>query len=153
MKVSVTQLCPTLCDTMDCSPTGSSVHRILQARILEWVAVPFSSESPLSIRWPKCWSFSLSPSSEYSGLIFFRIDWLDLLAIQGTLKSLLQHHSSKASILWCSAFLWSNFHIHTWPLGKPQPWLHGSLSPKWCICFLKCSLGLSQLFFRGASVF
>ena len=66
----------------------------------------FSSESVLHIRWPKYWSFSISisPSNEYSGLIFFRIDWLDLLAVQGTLKSLLQHHSSKASILWCSAF-------------------------------------------------
>ena len=66
----------------------------------------FSSESALHIRWPKYWSFSfnLSPSNEYSGLISFRMDWLDLLAVQGTLKSLLQHHSSKASILWCSAF-------------------------------------------------
>ena len=65
----------------------------------------FSSDSVLCIRWPKYWSFSfsISPSSEYSGLIFFRIDWLDILAVQGTLKSLLQHHSSKASILQCSA--------------------------------------------------
>ena len=63
----------------------------------------FSNESPLRIRWPKYWSFSssISPSSEYSGLISFRMDWLDLLAVQGTLKSLLQHHSSKASILRC----------------------------------------------------
>ena len=66
----------------------------------------FSNESVLSIRWPKYWSFSfkISPSNEYSGLIYFRIDWLDLLEVQGTLKSLLQHHSSKASILWHSAF-------------------------------------------------
>ena len=66
----------------------------------------FSSESVLCIRWPKYWSFScsISPSNERSGLISFRMDWLDLLAVQGTLKSLLQHHSSKASILWCSAF-------------------------------------------------
>ena len=66
----------------------------------------FSNESVLHIRWPKYWSFtfSVSPSSEYSGLISFRMDWLDLLAVQGTLKSLLQHHSSKASILRCSAF-------------------------------------------------
>ena len=66
----------------------------------------FSSESALHIRRPKYWSFSLSisPSNEYSGLISFRMDWLDLLALQGTLKSLLQHHNSKASILWCSAF-------------------------------------------------
>ena len=66
----------------------------------------FSKESLLRIRWPKYWSFSfsISPSNEYSGLISFRIDWLDLHALQGTLKSLLQHHSPKASILWCSAF-------------------------------------------------
>ena len=67
----------------------------------------FSNESVLRIRWPKCWSFSfsISPSCEYSGLIFFRMDWFHLLAVQGTLKSLLQQHSSKASILWRSAFL------------------------------------------------
>ena len=66
----------------------------------------FSCDSVLCIRWPKYWSFSfsISPSNEYSGLISFRMDWLDLLAVQGTLKSLLQHHSSKAPILWCSAF-------------------------------------------------
>ena len=66
----------------------------------------FSNELALRIRWPKCWSFSFSirPSNEYPGLISFRIDWLDLLAVQGTLKSLLQHHSSKAAILQCSAF-------------------------------------------------
>ena len=64
----------------------------------------FSNESLLCIRWPRYWSFSISPSNEYSGLISFRVDWLDLLAVQGTLKSLLQHHSSKSSILWCSAF-------------------------------------------------
>ena len=64
----------------------------------------FSNESVLHIRWPKYYSFSISPSNEYSGLISFRMDWLDLLAVQGTLKSLLQHHSSKASINQCSAF-------------------------------------------------
>ena len=66
----------------------------------------FSNESALHIGWPKYWSFSfsISPSNEYSGLISFRMDWLDLLAVQGTLKSLFQHHSSKASILWRSAF-------------------------------------------------
>ena len=66
----------------------------------------FSNESALRIRWPKYWSFSfnISPSSEHSGLISFRMDWLDLLAVQETLKSLLQHNSSKASILWCSTF-------------------------------------------------
>ena len=64
----------------------------------------FSSELAVRIRWPKYWSFSISPSNEYSGLISFRMGWVDLLAVQGTLKNLLQHHGSKASILWCSAF-------------------------------------------------
>ena len=72
----------------------------------------FSNESVLHIRWPKYWSFhfKISPSNEYAGLISFRVDWLDLLEVQGTLKSLLQHHSSKASILWCSAF----FMVQLW---------------------------------------
>ena len=64
----------------------------------------FSNESTLCMRWPKYWSFSIRPSNEHPELISFRMDWVDLLAVQGTLKSLLQHHSSKASILWCSAF-------------------------------------------------
>ena len=81
----------------------------------------FSKESVLGIRWPKYWSFSfsISPSNEYSGLISFRMDWFDLLAVQGTLKSLLQHHSSKTSILQRSAFFTSNSHIHTFLLEKP----------------------------------
>ena len=80
-------------------------HLLLLPSIFRIVRV-FSNESVLHIRWPKYWSFSfsISPSNEYSGLISFRIDWLDLLEVQGTLKSLLQHHSSKASILQCSAF-------------------------------------------------
>ena len=67
----------------------------------------FSNESVLCLRWPNYWSFNFNirPSNEHSGLIYIRIDWFDVLAVQGTLKSLLQHHSSKASILWCSAFL------------------------------------------------
>ena len=128
----ITQSCPTLWDPMDCSTPGFPVlHHLLEfAQIhVHWVSdaiqpshlifchpllLPsifpsirvFSNESVLRIRWQKYWnfSFSISPSNEYSGLISFRIDWLDLLAVQGTLKSLLQHHSSKASILWCSAF-------------------------------------------------
>ena len=82
----------------------------------------FSNESVLCIRWPKYWSFSfsISPSNENSGLISFRMDWLDLLAVQVTLKSLLQHHSSKASILWCSAFFIVQI-SHPWPLEKPKP--------------------------------
>ena len=81
----------------------------------------FSNESALRIRWPKYQSFSfiISPSNEYSGLISFRMDWLDLLVVQGTLKSLLQHHSSEASILQHSAFSQSNSHIHIWPMEKP----------------------------------
>ena len=80
-----------------------------------------SSESVLHIRWPKCWnfSFSISPSNEYSGQISLKIDWFDLLAVQGTLKSLLQHHSSKASILQRSAFFIVQLSHRTWPLGKP----------------------------------
>ena len=81
----------------------------------------FSNESTLRMKWPKYWSFSfsISPSNEHPGLVSFRMDWLDLLAVQGTLKSLLQHHSSKASILRAQLSLWSNSHIHTWPLEKP----------------------------------
>ena len=81
----------------------------------------FYNESVLHIRLPKKWSFSFSigPSSEYSGMISFRMDWLDLLAVQGTLKSLLQHHSSKTSILPRWAFFMVQVHIHTWLLGKP----------------------------------
>ena len=86
-------------------------HLILCRPLLLLPQIPpsirvFSNESTLPMRWPKYWSFSLSigPSNEHPGLISFRMDWLDLFAVQGTLKSLLQHHSSKASILWCSAF-------------------------------------------------
>ena len=88
-----------------------SSHLILCQPLLLLPLIPpsirvFSNESTLRMRWPKYWSFSfsISPSNEHPGLIFFRMDWLDLLAVQGTLKSLLQRHSSKASILWCSAF-------------------------------------------------
>ena len=128
---SVTHSCPTLCNPMDCSTPGLSVHHQLQefTKLMSIKSVMpsnhlllccpllllpsifpsirvFSSESVLRIRWPKYWSFSfsISPSNEYSGLISFRMDWLDLLAVQGTRKSLLQHHSSKASVLQCSAF-------------------------------------------------
>ena len=80
----------------------------------------FSNELALHIRRPKYWSFSfsISPSNEYSGLISFRIDWFDFLAVQGNLKSLLQHHSLKASIFSAQPSLWSNSHIHTWLLEK-----------------------------------
>ena len=128
---SVTQSCPILCDPMDCSMPGFPVHHQLPEpaqthvhRVGDAIQPSHALLSPsppafnlsqhqslfnelvLCIRWPKYWSFSfsISLSNEYSGPIAFRIDWLDLLAVQGTLKSLLQHHSSKASILQHSAF-------------------------------------------------
>ena len=96
-----------------------SSHLILCRPLLLLPSV-FSNESALHIRWPKYWSFTIniSPSNEHPGLISFRMDWLDLLAVQGTLKSLLQHHSSKAPILLCSAFFIVS-HNHTWLLEKP----------------------------------
>ena len=127
--ISVTQLCPTLCDPMNRSTPGLPVYHQLQEStqtMFTELVMPsnhlilchlllllpssfpsirvFSNESALCMRWPKYWSFSISPSNECPGLISFRIDWLDLLAVQGTFKSLLQHHSSKASILQSSAF-------------------------------------------------
>ena len=128
---SVVQSCPTLCDPMNCSMPGlqsitssrsslklmsiesvmPSSHLILCHSLLLLPPIPpsirvFSNKLTLHMRWPKFWSFSfsISPSNEHPELISFRIDWLDLLAVQGTLKSLLQHHSSKASILQHSAF-------------------------------------------------
>ena len=136
----VAQLCPALCDPMDCRTPGFPVHHqlpsslklmsidsvmssnhlnlchplLLLPSIIPSIWV-FSNESALRIRWPKYWSFSfnISPSNEHPGLISFRIDWLDLLAVQGTLKSLPQHHSSKASILQAQLSSQSNSHIHT----------------------------------------
>ena len=105
----------------------------------------FSNKSVLHIRRPKYWSFSfsISPSNKYSGLISFRMDWLDLLAVQGTLKSLLQHHSSKASILWCSAFFMIQLSHPYMTTGKTILWLHGPSSDKKCLCFLICCQGWS----------
>ena len=92
----------------------------------------FPSESVLHIKQSKYWSFSfsISPSNEYSGLISFRIDWFDLLAVQGTLKSLLQHHSSKASVLQCSVFFMVQLSHSYMTTGKTQLWLHRTLSAK-----------------------
>ena len=128
---SVAQSCPTLCDPMNRSIPGLPVHHQLPEftethvhqvsdtvqpshPLLLLPPVPpssrvFSSESTLRMRWPKYWSFSfsISPSKEHPGLISFRMDWLDLLAVQGTLKSLLQHHSSKASNSSALSFLYS----------------------------------------------
>ena len=128
---SVAQSCQTLCNPMNCSTPGLPVHHqprsprkpmsiesampsnhfilchplLLLPSIFPSIRV-FSNESALCIRWPKYWSFifNISPAKEHPRLISFRMDWLDLLAVQGTLKSLLQHHSSKASIFQCSAF-------------------------------------------------
>ena len=90
----------------------------------------FSIKLALCIRWPKYWrfSFSISPSSEYSGLISFRIDWLDLLAVQGTLKSLHQHHGSKASVLWCSAFFMVQLSHPYMTTGKSVQFSHSVVS-------------------------
>ena len=130
-NVLVTPSCLTLCDPMDCSipvhlsiTNSQSLLKLMSIKLVmpsnclilchPLLLLPsvfasirvFSSESVFHIRWPKYWSFSfnISPSSEYSALISFRVDWFDFLAVQGTLKSLLQHHNSKASILQCLAF-------------------------------------------------
>ena len=109
LHVGSIQFSLTLCGPMDCSTQGVPIHHQPRAYSsscpLHWWLV-FPNESVLCIRWPKYWSFSfsISPSNEYSGLISFRMVWLDLLAVQGTLKSFLQYHSSKTSILWHSAF-------------------------------------------------
>ena len=114
----------------------------------------FSSELALCIRWPKYWSFSfsVSPSNEYSGLISFRIDWFDHLAVQGTLKSFLQYHSSKASILQVVNLLYSSIltSVHDY-WKKSQLWLYRPLLAKQCLCFLICCLGLPLFSFQGAS--
>ena len=134
---SVAQPCLTLCNPLDCSTPGLPVHHqllelaqthaiksvmpsnhlifcrplLLLSSIFPSIRV-FSNESLLPIGWPKYWSFSFSISPSNSGLISFRMDWLDLLVVQGTLKSLLQHHSSKASFLWHSAFFTVQLYIH-----------------------------------------
>ena len=113
-SLSITNSCssPKLMPIASVMPSS---HLILCHPFLLLPSIPpsirvFSNESTLRMRWPKywCFSFSISPSKEHPGLISFRMDWLDLLAVQGTLKSLLQHHSSKASILQCSAFFTSS---------------------------------------------
>ena len=143
---SVAQSCPTLCDSMNCSTPGLPVHNQLPEftqthvhRVSDAIQPShprsspsppalnpssirvFSNESALRMRWPKYWSFSLSisPSKEHPGLVSFRTDWLDLLAVQGTFKSLLQHHSSKASTFGPQTSSQSNSHIHTRPQEKP----------------------------------
>ena len=137
---SVAQLCLTLSDPMNCSTPGLPVHPqlpeftetqsiesvmpsshlILRCPLLLLPPIPlsirvFSNESTLHMRWPKYWSFSFSiiPSKEHPGLISFRMDWMDLLAVQGTLKSLLQHHSSEHQLFGAQLSSESNSHIHT----------------------------------------
>ena len=127
--------CSNYCTIAHISHASKIMLKILQVRLQQYVNQELSNHltpchpllllplifpsirvfSNLQIRWPKYWSFSfsISPSNEYLGLISFRIDWLDLLAVQGTLKSLLQHHSSKASFFGTQLPLWSNSHIHT----------------------------------------
>ena len=102
----------------------------------------FSNKSILCIRWPKCWSFSISPFNEYSGPISFKIDWIDLLAFQGTLKNLLQHHSSKASILWHSAFYMVQLSHPYMTTGKTRVLTALTLLAKSYFCFLICCVGL-----------
>ena len=184
---SVAQLCLTLCDPMDCSTPGlpihpqlleliklmstesvmSSNHLILCHPLLFLLSTfpsirVFSKVSLLHIRWPKYWSFSfsISPSNDYSGLIFFRIDWFDLFAVQGTLKSLLQRRSSKASVLQCSTFFivqlshpymtsWKAIALTIWMfVNKVMSWLFNTLS-SFVIAFLPRSKCL--FYFHGFS--
>ena len=154
MKNSSVQLYLTLCDPMDCSTPGlpvhhqllefiqTHVHRVSDAIQLSHPLLSpspptfnlsqhqvFSNESALCIRWPMYWSFSfgISPSNEYSGLISFRMDWLDLLAIQGTIKSLLQHHSSEASVLRHSPLFIVQFSHPYMTTGKPTAFTRWTL--------------------------
>ena len=115
----------------------------------------FSNESFLCIRWPKYWSFSFSirSSNEYSVLFSFRIDWFDLLAIQRTLKSILQHHSSKTSILQCSALFMVQLSHPYMTTEKTVTLTRQTFATKQCFCFLIHCLGFSLLFFHGANVF
>ena len=168
---SVTQPCLTLCDPMDCSTPGLPIHHQLPGSLLKLMPIElvmpsnhlilchslllllsifpsirvFSNESALHIIWPKYWSFSfsLSPSNEYSALISFRMDWLDLLAVQGTLKSLFQHHSSKASILWCSAFFIVQLSYPYMTTGKTTPLTRQTFVDKVMSLLLICCLGWS----------
>ena len=165
----VAQSCPTLCNPMDRSTPGLPVHHQLleftQTHSTESVMASshlilchplllpsifpsirvFSNESALSIRWPKYWSFSfsISPSNENPGLISFRMDWLDLLAVQGTLKSLLQHHSSKALILRRSTFFIVQLSYPYITTGKTIALTIWTFVEKVSLCFLICCLGWS----------
>ena len=137
---------------MSIKPVRPSNHLILCHPLLLLPSIfpsirVFSNESVLHIRWPKYWSFNISLSNEFSGLIYFRMDWLDLLAVQGTLKSLLQHHSSKASILWYSAFFM---------VQPSHPYMKTAKAIALIIrTFVDkvMSLLLNMIFFQGARIF
>ena len=113
----------------------------------------FSNESALHIRWPKYWSFSINPSNEYLGLISFRMDWLDLLAVRGTLKSLLQHRSSKASILQCSAFFMVQPSYPYMTTGKTIALTRRTFVGKVRSLLFNMLSGLVIAFFQGTTVF
>ena len=167
---SVTQLCPTVFNPMDCSTPGFSItnsqsllklisiesvmssnHLILCCPLLLLPSIfpsirVFSNESVLHIRWPKFWSFrfSISPSNEYSGLISFRMKWFDLLAVQGTLKSFLQHHSSKASVFqWSAFFIVQLSYLYTTTGKTIALTIQTFVSKVMSLFFLICCLGLS----------
>ena len=172
---SVTESCPTLCGPMDCSmpsfPVLTNSRSLLKLMSIDLVmpsnhlilwhplllypqslsASVFSNEYTIHIRWQKYWSFSIRPSNEYSGLISFRIDWLDLLTVQGTLKSLLRHHSSKASILWYSAsFMVQVSHLYITP-GKTITLLWTFVGSLMSMLSNMLS-GFVIVFFQGASL-
>ena len=171
---SVTQSCPTLCDPMNRSTPGLPVHRQLPEFTQTHIHLvsdaiqpshPLSFPSPLApnpsqhqslfqwvalhIRWPKYWSFSFSPSSECSGMISFRMDWFDLLIVQGTLKNILQHNL-KASILWCSAFFVVQSSHQYMTAGKNHSFGYMVFCQQSDV--IHC-LHLSQPSFQGASIF
>ena len=149
---------PELPKLMSMESVMPSSHLILCHPLLLLPPIPpsvtvFSNESVLRIRWPKYWSFSISRSNEYSGLISLRMDWFDLHAVQGTLTSLLQHHSSKASILWCSALFMVQLSHPCMITGKTVALTRWTFVDKvMSLLFNKLSR-LAQRFFQGASVF
>ena len=149
--------CPNSC------PLSQWCHPTISSSVTSFSSCPqslpasgfFSSESALYIRWPKYWSFSfsISPSNEYLGLISFSTNWFGFLAVQETLKSPLQYYSSKASILWCSAyFVVQLSHPYT-TTGKNIAWTRWTLDTKQCLCFFIHCLGLSYMLVQRTSTF
>ena len=137
-------------------------HPTLSSSVIPFFSCPqsssirvFSNESALHISWPQYWTFSfnISPSNEHLRLISFRMDWLDLLAVQGTLKSLVQHHSSKASVLQCSAFFIVQFSHLYMATGKTVALTRQTFVGKIMSLLLMCCLGWSWLSFQGVSIF